>query len=185
MAPRKARTAGKGPLGETEATRAMKVRQAAFLAAYAIHGNLTAAAVAADVNRKTVYCWMDEDGDFAEDFADAKEAFADQLVHEARRRAVEGVKDYVVSAGRLIYVDDTDNPGTPIPLVRQIYSDTLLLAMLKAHRPDEYKERSSVEHSGKGGGPVKVAPEVSSDFVADVLARLGEAGREPAAEGPG
>ncbi len=42
-----------------------------------------------------------------------------------------------------------------------------------------------MEVTGAGGGPVKVEPEVTSDFVAEVLARLGQAGGEPPEEGPG
>lgn len=33
-------------------------------------------------------------------------------------------------------------------------SDTLLIFLLKAHRPERYRERYDHQHSGKGGGPV-------------------------------
>lgn len=35
-------------------------------------------------------------------------------------------------------------------------SDYLLRILLSAHRPGKYRERSSVEHSGPGGGPLSV-----------------------------
>lgn len=33
-------------------------------------------------------------------------------------------------------------------------SDTLLIFLLKAHRPEKYRERFDHQHSGKGGGPI-------------------------------
>jgi hypothetical protein len=33
-------------------------------------------------------------------------------------------------------------------------SDTMMIFMLKARRPDKYRERSTVETTGPGGGPV-------------------------------
>ena len=48
----------------------------------------------------------------------------------------------------------------------------------------EHFGKNRIEVTGDEGGPVKIAPEVSPDFVADVLRRLGEPGGEPAPEGP-
>lgn len=36
-------------------------------------------------------------------------------------------------------------------------SDTLLIFLLKARRPDKYKDRATHELTGKGGGPVQIA----------------------------
>jgi hypothetical protein len=150
------RTGGQGPAGRTHATDSMEARQTAFLAAFGECGNITAAAALVPVSRETVYAWRDEDEGFPARLADAQEEFADRLEHEARRRAIEGVKDYVVSAGRLVYIDDPGNPGRQIPLVRQVFSDTLLLAMLKAKRPAEYKDRAAHEITGRDGAPIAV-----------------------------
>jgi hypothetical protein len=37
------------------------------------------------------------------------------------------------------------------------YSDTLLLALLKRFRPNEYRDRQTVEHAGAGGGPIETS----------------------------
>ena len=37
------------------------------------------------------------------------------------------------------------------------YSDTLLIFMLKARKPDVYRERASIEHTGANGGPLEHA----------------------------
>ncbi len=53
----------------------------------------------------------------------------DRLEDEARRRAVEGIEEPLVSAGKLV----RDDHGQPIWVRR--YSDNLLLGLLKARRP--------------------------------------------------
>ena len=40
-------------------------------------------------------------------------------------------------------------------LVRE-YSDTLLIFLLKSHRPGVYRETLRQEHSGPGGGPIPI-----------------------------
>lgn len=58
------------------------------------------------------------------------------LEQEARRRAVDGVEDF-----RL------DRDGGEHTFRR--YSDTLLIFLLKAKRPDVYRERYEHEHRGQ------------------------------------
>ncbi len=41
-------------------------------------------------------------------------------------------------------------------------SDTLLIFMLKARRPDKFKDRWQHEHTGKGGGPLRFVVEAPS-----------------------
>jgi hypothetical protein len=54
---------------------------------------------------------------------------ADRLREEAWRRAVDGVSEPLVSAGKLVHDDD----GQPIMVKR--YSDSLLQVLMKAHQP--------------------------------------------------
>jgi len=94
--------------------------------------NASAAARAASVNRRTGYNWRDENPEFAADWDEALEEATDALEAEARRRALDGVAKPVFYQG--------EECGTV-----QEYSDTLMTLLLKAHRPDKYKERSSNE----------------------------------------
>jgi hypothetical protein len=90
-------------------------------------GTLTAGAKAAKVSTNTVYLWR-EDGEFCVREQQAKESFADQLEQEAVRRAWHGNLKPVYQA------------GIRVGFIRE-YSDTLLIFLLKANRPDKYRER--------------------------------------------
>ena len=112
-----------------------KERQGRFLEALANTGSVTAAIAVANTSRTRVYELRKADPAFASAWQEAEEIATDRLEDEARRRAVEGIAEPLVSAGKLVRNDD----GKPI-LVRR-YSDNLLLALLKAHRPPR-RERS-------------------------------------------
>lgn len=65
-------------------------------------------------------------------------------------------------------------------------SDTLMIFLLKARRPDKYKERRASELSGPGGGPIKTAWDYSKLILEDLdtLERLYSkmAGEPPGAD---
>jgi hypothetical protein len=105
------------------------MRQGCFLQALTNTGSVTAAIAVAGSSRTRVYELRKTDPEFACAWQQAEEIATDRLEEEARRRAVEGVTEPLVSAGKLVRDDD----GQPIAVRR--YSDHLLLALLKAHRP--------------------------------------------------
>jgi len=104
-------------------------RRELFLKALADTGSVTAAVAVAGTSRTRVYELRKADQAFASAWEEAEEIATDRLEDEARRRAVEGVPELLVSAGKLVRDDDGQ------PLVVRRYSDNLLLALLKAHRP--------------------------------------------------
>src|SRR5437870_2732593 len=104
-------------------------RRERFLKALADTGSVTAAINIAGTSRTRVYELRKADPAFAGGWQEAEDIAADRLEDEARRRAVEGVPEPLVSAGKVVRDDD----GQPIAVRR--YSDNLLLALLKAHRP--------------------------------------------------
>jgi hypothetical protein len=112
-----------------------RARQERFLKALSDTGSVTTAAAVAGTSRTRVYELRKADPAFASAWEEAEEIAADRLEDEARRRALEGVPEPLVSAGKLVRDDD----GQPITVRR--YSDNLLLALLKAHRPPR-RERS-------------------------------------------
>jgi hypothetical protein len=114
-----------------------------FLEQLRLTGNVSEAASVAGIARDTVYKARKSSERFAEQWDEAIEQACDRMEREAFRRAVEG----------------TDKPvfyqGSECGAIRE-YSDTLLIFLLKAHRPDKYRERSSVELTGKNGEPVVI-----------------------------
>jgi hypothetical protein len=105
--------------------------------------NVSAAAQLAGVGRRTMYERRDADPEFAAAWMQAVDRGTDALEDEAVRRAHEGVDEPVFYQ------------GTKCGLVRK-YSDTLLIFMLKARRPEKFKDRVANEHSGPNGGPVAI-----------------------------
>lgn len=99
-------------------------------------GNVAAAARAAKVGRSWLYQLRSRDPGFAEEWRDAEEAAVDLMEAEARRRAVDGIEEPLVGGGKLIKDDD----GRTV-VVRK-YNDRLLEFLLKAHRPEKYRDKS-------------------------------------------
>ncbi len=106
-----------------------------FLERLAATGNVTGCAEAFGLARPTLYRHRKEDSEFAESWDEAIELAVEVLEDEARRRGVEGVEEPVFYKGEIC--------GT----VRK-YSDTLLIVLLKAHRPEKYRELVDHRHSG-------------------------------------
>lgn len=106
-----------------------------FLKVLALNGNVTAACNSAGVERSTVYDLRKSDQAFAAQWSDALEQAADTLEAAAFKRAVKGVRRVMHSAGKVVGVEYD-------------YSDSLLQTLLKAKRPNEYRERIQIEHVG-------------------------------------
>lgn len=102
-----------------------------FLAGFAEHGTVTAAAKMAGCGRRTVYDWLARDAEFRAAFAEAEQQAVDSLEREAYRRALEGTDEPVYQGGKKVGV------------IRK-YSDTLLIFLLKGNRPTKYRERVDV-----------------------------------------
>jgi hypothetical protein len=109
--------------------RLTKTRQERFLKALADTGNVTDAVSVAGTSRTRVYELRKVNPAFASAWDEAEEIAVDGLEAEARRRGVVGVLEPLVSAGKVVH----DDEGEPITIRR--YSDHLLLALLRAHRP--------------------------------------------------
>lgn len=103
--------------------------QERFLKALGDTGIASAAVEIAGTSRSRVYELRRADPSFAAAWEEAEESAADALEEEARRRAVVGVLEPIVSSGKVVRDDD----GQPIAIRR--YSDNLLLALLKVRRP--------------------------------------------------
>lgn len=124
-----------------------------FIARFEQSGNVRQSAYAVDVERRTIYDWLEKDAAFAERFRQAEIEFEDVVEGEALRRAVHGVQEPLVSMGKAVYDDVT---GEPLMVTK--YSDTLLIKMLAA-RHRKYAPQQKLELSGPGGQQLRVASE--------------------------
>lgn len=142
-------------------------RQQAFLDALRETCNVTVAAQAISVSTTTVTKHRQTDPLFAERYEEALREGVDLLEHEAHRRAFKGVDEPVFYKG--------DKCG----VVRK-YSDQLTMFLLKAHRPEKYRDNASLELTGKGGGPVEITEQERASRLGRLLsmARLRKQGED-------
>jgi hypothetical protein len=116
----------------------------AFLKAFAETGMVAAACKQANVSRSYVYEARQADEKFAQMWEDIENASTDEMEREAYRRGVKGVEEPVFQGKELV------------GHVRK-FSDTLLIFMLKARKPETYRETTRHELTGKDGAPLAFA----------------------------
>jgi hypothetical protein len=116
---------GSLPIDET---RALQKR---VLEEFVRCGALGPACLAASVTYYGHFYWLRNDEDYYAAFAEARELVSDKMEAEAYRRAVDGIDRVVYSQGKVV--------GS-----QREYSDNLLTLLLKANRPEKYKDRVSV-----------------------------------------
>jgi hypothetical protein len=112
-----------------------------FLDEFRQRGNITAAVRAVGIARVTPYRWCEADKKFAEAFADSAEEAIELMEWEARRRAMGEVQTPVYHNGEVV---------GHIPR----YSDSLLMFLLRAHRPEKYRERYEHRVGDADGRPL-------------------------------
>lgn len=113
-----------------------KRKQKRFLEALSQTANVTDACRRCEIARSGAYLWRDENPDFAAAWEEAIERGIDALEDEATRRAHEGRLEPVFYQ------------GVECGQVRK-FSDGLLMFLLRARRPERFKERQSLEHAGE------------------------------------
>jgi hypothetical protein len=120
--------------------------QTPFLDWLTKRGNVADACRKAKVSRKWAYEVRNADLDFAAAWEEALTEGVELLEGEAYRRAKDGTLKPIYHAGVRV--------GT----VRE-YSDTLTIFLLKAHKPEKYRENVRVEHTGKDGNEIVIRVE--------------------------
>ena len=126
----------KAKAGPGRGHRVTKVQLDRFLVELAEGHTVKTAATLARLGHTAVYARRTSDPVFAAAWSDALEQGTQVLEEEARRRALVGVSEPVFYKGEVC--------GEV-----QKYSDTLLIFMLKARRPEVYRERVDVSGNVK------------------------------------
>lgn len=129
----------------------------AFISALAETGHNDRACEAASISRTTVWERRRDDKNFADAYRQSLAISAISLEAEAVRRARDGMRrmKFNSKTGEA-YID----PETGKPYIEHEYSDTLLIALLKRHYPELYKERPA---AGDSSATVNVNITVMSD----------------------
>lgn len=172
----------------------------AFCAALAETGIVARACKAVGISRVTAYEWRDNIPEFAAAWDKALAVGITALEDEAHRRGFEGVEEPLVHQGQPTYqyardahgrvifdevaVADPDGKTTTIrqprllldangkPLVESVkkYSDTLAIFLLKAHKPEKYRERTNVDVTSSDGALTPVDDTAKAARVAQLMA---------------
>lgn len=114
---------------------AAKTWQELFISELRKCGNVRAACAKARIERSTAYKARKGDSAFADQWKDALDDAIDDLEAEAWRRAAVGNKRIILYKGEPVLINGK-------PLIEYEQSDTLHVLLLKAHRPDKYRERN-------------------------------------------
>ena len=123
-------------------------KKALFIQTLATSGNITTSCAAAGWCRKSAYHHRDADPQFKELWEEALEVAVELLEAQARSLAIKGVDEPVFQNGILV--------GH-----KRRYSEKMLEILLKAHRPEKYRDNLKVEADIKGG--VLVVPGIATD----------------------
>jgi hypothetical protein len=133
-------------------------KHGAFLAAFSICGRIREAARAAMVCREVHHKWMRERPEYPALFAEAKQKAAENLEDEAVERATVGVFEPTTYQGKFVFPVIGQRKDAKTGELKPIFSkvpygiwkksDRLLEFLLKGQKPEVYRERQSVEHSG-------------------------------------
>lgn len=148
-------------------TQDVQVDQRRFLAAFRLGGLVQAACDATNVPRSSVYSWRERDPTFKVAFVDATKESVERLEGEAYLRATVGQEQPIIWKGQMQMVG-LDAQGRPAPagrpdlMVRQIPlttrtpSDALLMFILKARRPQKYRDRMETKIGKDGAGDAAI-----------------------------
>jgi len=107
------------------------------------YGNIKHAAEQAGIDRSTAYKARHRNKRFSTAWDEAMEDATDLLEGEARRRGYEGTDHPIIYQGE---ITDTYKE----------YSDTLLIFLLKAHRPEKFRDRYDITSGGERLVPIAI-----------------------------
>lgn len=131
----------------------------AFIEELAESANVAHSCRVAGVTTKAAYKWAKSHPDFKDEWDEALEQGISALEQEARRRAMTGTP-------RGVY-----HKGEKVETITE-FSDTLCIFLLKAHRPEKYRERIDVNQKHSGEVEMRVAGYTPQEARDAVLERL-------------
>jgi hypothetical protein len=122
------------PPGRPDPQTRLRQLQDRYLEGIRQFGTLVHACHLAHVSPHSVYLWRETDDTFVFREKEAQEHLTQALEREALRRAFEGFDRPVFQRGQLVGHE-------------RVFSDSLMTTLLKARRPDKYRENINVSGS--------------------------------------
>lgn len=123
---------------------------AQFLEDLAETGNVVLSAEMCNLDRRALYRLRKDNEEFRQAWDESVEQSSDYLEAEARRRAIDGLVQKKFDKDGAPIID----PETGEQYFERAYSDTLLIFLLKGARPEKFRDRQQLEHTGPGGEPL-------------------------------
>lgn len=121
--------------------------RADFIATLRATGNASAAARAAGISSTTAYAHRAADEVFRGEWDDALLTFHEEFEGAAAARAMYGVRKALLHKGEFVRWP-ADHPEAGQIAYEVVYSDSLVLPLLKAHRPERHRDRTETRLSG-------------------------------------
>lgn len=116
----------KAPTIQTDDARAI------ILQTLSMGSSVGLASEKAGISRFAYYKWCNQDKEFAAEVKAAIDRGSDRFEDAARGRAIDGVDKALVSGGEIIGYEKN-------------YSDGLMMFMLKARRPETYRDNATID----------------------------------------
>ncbi|KUG09386.1 hypothetical protein [Solirubrum puertoriconensis] len=130
-----------------------------FLEALSQSPNISRAARVAGISREWARQCRKADPEFAAEWEEALEEGVDSLEEACWARAKgENISYQFTKDGKSI-----PHPVTGEPYCEPVFSDTLAVTLLKAHRPEKYKDRSAVDVNAT----IKAQPQYDLSILTD------------------
>jgi len=133
--------------------------RALFLGLLRLEPNVTKAARAAGYAPATLRRLRERDPGFGAEWDEALDEGIEALEAEAHRRAKDGVLRPIYQKGDLVGHET-------------VYSDQLIMFLLKAHRPEKYRERSDVKSTQGGVLKLEVITGIPEDLPGSYAHRM-------------
>ncbi|SRR5258706_9297845 len=113
-----------------------------FIEKFAETMNVRASAFYAGVSRQTVYKHRETDPTFCDRYEDARQDALDRLEEAVMKRARDGVEQITPIYYKGVKIDQ---------VVKREFSDALAKFMLESHKPEVYRQKQTIEHTGNIG----------------------------------
>lgn len=135
-----------------------RVWQGPFLEALSRLPIATSACHAASISANVAYHWRRTSAEFAVAWMEALNEGLDRMEQELYRRGMVGIEHKTVrtsTRARQLASGETVTDTETVETVETNVETGAIVTMLKAYRPERYRERYEHHHSAPDGGPVR------------------------------